>query len=69
MDSSESLGEEPAGCLGYRTGNPSDGYDYDCEYEHSGSISCEDCIFGPYARFGTEGLLDPRIEKREEGEW
>ncbi len=50
------------GCKGYRFGNPSDGYDFDCEYEFSGEISCEDCIFG-----SCGGDLDPRV-KREEDE-
>lgn len=31
-------------CLGYRCGNPLDGYDYDCDYEQSGDISCDDCV-------------------------
>lgn len=64
----ESVEETATGCLGHRIGNPSDGYDFECEYEFSGYISCEDCIFGPYARFGAEGLIDPRINPEEEEE-
>ncbi len=44
------------GCLSYST-NTSDGLDHDCEYEFSGEISCEDCIFGCCG-----GELDPRIK-------
>lgn len=37
-------------CLGYESGTPSSGYDYDCKYENSGVITCEDCIcnYGVY---------------------
>lgn len=38
-------------CLGYPCGNPSDGYDYDCEYNESGCINCDDCVcnYGNYS--------------------
>lgn len=37
-------------CLSTRCGTPTDGYDYDCEYEQSGEISCDDCVcnYGHY---------------------
>lgn len=37
-------------CRGYRYGNPSDGYEFDCEYEHACDIGCDDCVcnFGMY---------------------
>lgn len=31
-------------CKGYWSGNPSNGYDFDCEYENSGGFTCENCI-------------------------
>ena len=33
-------------CMSYRSGNPSDGYEYECEYyENSGiCIECDECI-------------------------
>lgn len=31
-------------CKGYWSGNPSNGYDFDCEYENSGGFTCEDCV-------------------------
>ena len=43
-------------CLGYKSGNPSDGYDYDCEYEYAGEFGCEDCIC-------NGGRFDPRTGK------
>jgi hypothetical protein len=43
-------------CLVYWT-DYGDGREYDCEYPYSGSISCEDCIFGSY-----NGRFDPRIK-------
>lgn len=49
------------GCLGYRFGNPFDGEpEFDCEYEHSGSVSCKDCVFG-----GKGGTQDPRVSPDE----
>lgn len=47
--------EKKDGCLSYLSGNPSSGYDYDCEYPYSGEITCDDCMFG-----GHGGKLDPR---------
>ena len=49
-------------CLGFRT-ETSCGTEFDCEYEYSGGISCEDCMFGPYG-----GTLDPRKDPYEEEE-
>jgi len=49
--------DAPARCLGYTCGNPTDGYDYDCEHEFSGDISCEECRFGPLNPLG----IDPRF--------
>lgn len=51
------------GCQGYRSGNPVDGYDFDCGYEFAGDVSCEDCIFGPYP---DENSLDPRVRRDDE---
>ena len=31
-------------CKGHLSGNPIDGYDYDCDYEKSGEITCDNCI-------------------------
>ena len=31
-------------CRICQCGTPSDGYDYDCEYDLSEDISCEDCV-------------------------
>ena len=31
-------------CLGYKRGNPIDGYDWDCEYEKAGFLDCPDCV-------------------------
>ena len=44
-------------CKVYRSeGNPVDGYDYYCEYEHSGEINCENCII-------TGGTISPQTGK------
>ena len=51
------------GCKSYTRGNPIDGMDYDCEYEFSGQIDCEDCIFG-----SCGGQKDPREKPKEEEE-
>lgn len=48
------------GCKGYSTRTEA-GTEYDCEYEFSGEVACEDCIFGPY-----EGKIDPRKNPDEE---
>lgn len=44
-------------CKSFKTGNPIDGYDYDCEYEHSGEITCDDCIC-------NGGSMSPQTGKR-----
>ena len=44
-------------CLGYWGGNPSDGYDFDCKYENSGGITCDNCIC-------TGGEMNPITGKR-----
>lgn len=31
-------------CLGHEEGTPSSGYEYTCDYEYSGDITCEDCV-------------------------
>lgn len=31
-------------CLGHQSGNPLDGYDYDCDYENSAEFGCDQCI-------------------------
>lgn len=38
-------------CKGYHTGNPLDGYDFDCEYENSADILCDQCVcnYGIYS--------------------
>ena len=43
-------------CMSERVGNPSTGYDYECQYEH-GDINCSDCIC-------CGGKIDPRTGKR-----
>ena len=48
------------GCEGYYDNTPY-GTEFDCDYEFSGDISCEDCMFGP-----CEGTKDPRINSKEE---
>lgn len=30
-------------CMGLLTGNPIDGHEYTCDYEH-GEILCDDCV-------------------------
>lgn len=47
--------QDNEGCKGYCTSTP-DGNEYGCEYEYSGEISCDDCIFGKY-----DGEKDPRM--------
>ena len=47
-------------CKGYRI-STTDGDDFDCEYEHAGEISCEDCMYGPYP---DQFSMDPRTGKR-----
>lgn len=42
-------------CLGYKSGNPIDGYDYSCEYEKA-DFGCEDCIC-------TGGTMSPQTGK------
>lgn len=44
-------------CLGHEDGNPSSGYDFTCDYEMSGEISCEDCVC-------TGGYYNPKTGKR-----
>ncbi|MBS6764034.1 MAG: hypothetical protein KH304_10725 [Clostridium sp.] len=44
-------------CMGRRSGNPLDGYDYDCEYENSVDIFCDDCVC-------NYGFYNPRTGKR-----
>jgi len=51
------------GCQGYRSGNPVDGYDFDCGYEFAGDVSCEVCIIGPYP---DENSLDPRVRRDDD---
>ena len=43
-------------CKGYSYNTP-DGMEYDCDYEYSGGITCDDCIFGCCG-----GTQDPRIK-------
>lgn len=37
-------------CLGYQFGDLISGYEYDCEYENSEGIACDDCVccYGEY---------------------
>lgn len=44
-------------CLGYRCGNPLDGQDYDCDYEHSEDVFCDDCVC-------NYGFYNPQTGKR-----
>lgn len=44
-------------CQGFRFGNPADGYDYDCEYESSEDIACDDCVCNC-------GFYNPQTGKR-----
>lgn len=46
-------------CLSVLVGNPVDGQDYSCEYEH-GDIFCDDCVC-------TLGDIDPRTGKKAKG--
>ena len=43
------------GCKSYKEWTDC-GWEYDCDYEYSGGINCEDCIFGCCG-----GIQDPRI--------
>ncbi len=49
-------------CLGYRI-ETWDGTEFDCEYECSGYVFCQDCMFGPYG-----GSADPRKNPYEDEE-
>lgn len=44
-------------CRSYQCGNPSDGYDYDCDYELSEDITCNDCVC-------NLGFYNPQTGKR-----
>jgi ribosomal protein L34E len=46
-------------CLGHTSGNPTDGYDYDCDYENA--PDCENCLCNFYI---TGGSIDPRTGKQ-----
>lgn len=48
--------EPPIPCL-LREQNDTNGHDYDCDYEHAGSVDCDNCIV-------NGGALDPRTGKR-----
>lgn len=43
-------------CKGYKIDCGVDGYDYNCEYPHSGEISCEECVL-------TGGYMSPQTGK------
>lgn len=51
----QKLTPKPVPCKAVRTGNPSDGYDYECGY--GSEIRCDDCIC-------NFGYYDPRTGKR-----
>lgn len=44
-------------CLNYKYGNPLDGYEYDCEYEKSEGVNCDDCVC-------NYGFYTPKTGKR-----
>ena len=48
------------GCKGYSEFN-GEGTDYECEYEFSGEVTCDECIFG-----SCGGKFDPRIDPHED---
>lgn len=47
-------------CLGYREDYVCDGYEYDCEYENSGEITCDECVCCRAAC----GYYNPKTGKR-----
>lgn len=51
----------PAKCLGHRHDSPVGGYDYDCDHEFAGDITCDNCIFG-----APGGRHDPRRPLEEQ---
>lgn len=58
-------------CKGYRAGNPAVGYDFDCEYEHAGEITCDQCLcnggdMSPVTGKRFRGNLAPYIRLAEE---
>jgi len=53
----EGVGEEPPiPCAGRRV-NTTDGDDFDCDYEHAGSVTCDQCVV-------NGGRLDPRTGRK-----
>lgn len=52
-------------CLGYESGNPIDGFDYDCEYENSGGFGCDDCICngGAYSPISGKSIKETTRQK------
>ena len=44
-------------CRSCQCGNPLDGYDYDCEYEKSEGVVCDDCVC-------NFGFYNPKTGKR-----
>ena len=51
----ERVPKSPIPCMLYES-NTTDGREYDCEYEYSGSVDCDNCIV-------NGGSLDPRTGK------
>jgi len=52
-------------CLGYKSGNPFDGFDYDCEYENASEFGYEDCICngGDMSPISGKALKNTTIDK------
>lgn len=44
-------------CRSCLCGNPMDAYEYDCEYEKSGDVACDDCVC-------NYGFYNPQTGKR-----
>jgi hypothetical protein len=47
-------------CLGRREDYGCDGYEYDCGYENSGEITCDDCI----CCIANGGYYNPKTWRR-----
>lgn len=47
-------------CLGYRQDYGCDGYDYDCGYQYSDEIFCDDCV----CCVAACGYYNPKTGKR-----
>ena len=52
------------GCMGHSVSYGADGTEFECDYEHSGDITCGQCMFGDCG-----GNIDPRRPISKQAAW